>query len=125
MVHRPDTLEHAPLGRDSAYPEQYDAGLLYPIPRAANRAPLGIEEGALPFVGEDEWHAFEVSWLNGRGKPRGSCHRLRALRHRSDLRRRLGARPAAHPELLVVVVVGHALAPLHAPPHSPSALVAE
>ena len=70
MVHRPDTLEHAPLGRDSAYPEQYDAGLLYPIPRAANRAPLGIEEGALPFVGEDEWHAFEVSWLNGRGASR-------------------------------------------------------
>ncbi|MCA1774012.1 MAG: NADPH-dependent 7-cyano-7-deazaguanine reductase QueF, partial [Halomonas sp.] len=25
--------------------------------------------GELPFVGEDEWHAFEVSWLNGRGKP--------------------------------------------------------
>jgi 7-cyano-7-deazaguanine reductase len=60
MAHRPDTLAHAPLGRDSAYPEQYDAGLLYPIPRAANRVPLGIEEGALPFVGEDEWHAFEA-----------------------------------------------------------------
>ncbi|WNL41266.1 NADPH-dependent 7-cyano-7-deazaguanine reductase QueF [Halomonas sp. PAMB 3264] len=69
MAHRPDTLEHAPLGRDSAYPEQYDAALLFPIARAANRAPLGIEEGALPFIGEDEWHAFEVSWLNGRGKP--------------------------------------------------------
>ncbi|MGO2880794.1 MULTISPECIES: NADPH-dependent 7-cyano-7-deazaguanine reductase QueF [Halomonas] len=69
MAHRPDTLEHAPLGRESAYPEQYDAGLLFPIPRAANRAPLGIEEGKLPFVGEDEWHAFEVSWLNARGKP--------------------------------------------------------
>ena len=77
MVHRPDTLEHAPLGRDSAYPEQYDAGLLYPIPRAANRAPLGIEEGALPFVGEDEWHAFEVSWLNGRGKPIVAVARFR------------------------------------------------
>lgn len=69
MSHRPDTLEHAPLGRESAYPEHYDAALLYPIPRAANRLPLGIEEGNLPFVGEDEWHAFEVSWLNSRGKP--------------------------------------------------------
>lgn len=77
MAHRPDTLEHAPLGRDSAYPEQYDAGLLYPIPRAANRAPLGIEEGALPFVGEDEWHAFEVSWLNSRGKPIVAVARFR------------------------------------------------
>ncbi|MDR5904931.1 NADPH-dependent 7-cyano-7-deazaguanine reductase QueF [Franzmannia qiaohouensis] len=75
--HRPDTLEHAPLGRESAYPEHYDAGLLYPIPRAANRVPLGIEEGALPFVGEDEWHAFEVSWLNARGKPLVAVARFR------------------------------------------------
>lgn len=77
MTYRPDTLENAPLGRDSAYPEQYDAGLLYPIPRAANRAPLGIEEDALPFVGEDEWHAFEVSWLNSRGKPIVAVARFR------------------------------------------------
>lgn len=77
MAHRPDTLEHAPLGRESAYPEQYDAGLLFPIPRAANRAPLGIEEGKLPFVGEDEWHAFEVSWLNARGKPIVAVARFR------------------------------------------------
>lgn len=75
--HRPDTLEHAPLGRDSAYPEHYDAGLLYPIPRAANRAPLGIAEEALPFVGEDEWHAFELSWLNARGKPVVAVARFR------------------------------------------------
>lgn len=75
--HRPDTLEHAPLGREAAYPEYYDAGLLFPIARAANRAPLGIEEGALPFVGEDEWHAFEVSWLNARGKPGVAVARFR------------------------------------------------
>ncbi len=77
MAHRPDTLEHAPFGRDSAYPEQYDAGLLYPIPRAANRAPLGIEDSKLPFVGEDEWHAFEVSWVNNRGKPIVAVARFR------------------------------------------------
>ncbi|AJY51548.1 MULTISPECIES: NADPH-dependent 7-cyano-7-deazaguanine reductase QueF [Halomonadaceae] len=85
MVHRPDTLEHAPLGRDSAYPEQYDAGLLYPIPRAANRVPLGIEEGALPFEGEDEWHAFEVSWLNSRGKPIVAVARFRLPAHSPNL----------------------------------------
>ncbi|MDY7115423.1 NADPH-dependent 7-cyano-7-deazaguanine reductase QueF [Halomonas sp. SSL-5] len=77
MSRRPETLAHAPLGRESAYPERYDAGLLYSIPRAANRAPLGIEEGALPFVGEDEWHAFEVSWLNPRGKPVVAVARFR------------------------------------------------
>ncbi|WP_253450781.1 NADPH-dependent 7-cyano-7-deazaguanine reductase QueF [Halomonas sp. Y3] len=75
--HRPETLEHAPLGRESAYPQRYDAALLYPIPRAANRAPLGIGEGALPFVGEDEWHAFETSWLNARGKPVVAVARFR------------------------------------------------
>ncbi|MDR9440937.1 MAG: NADPH-dependent 7-cyano-7-deazaguanine reductase QueF, partial [Halomonas sp.] len=75
--HRPDTLAHAPLGREAAYPEHYDAGLLFSIPRAANRGPLGIEEGALPFVGEDEWHAFEVSWLNARGKPVVAVARFR------------------------------------------------
>ncbi|GHE20006.1 NADPH-dependent 7-cyano-7-deazaguanine reductase QueF [Halomonas urumqiensis] len=78
MTHpRPATLSNAPLGRESAYPEHYDAGLLYPIARAANRAPLGIEEDALPFVGEDEWFAFEVSWLNARGKPLVAVARFR------------------------------------------------
>lgn len=76
-MQRPDSLEHAPLGRESTYPERYDAGLLYPIPRAANRMPLGIEEGALPFIGEDEWHAFELSWLNPRGKPIVAVARFR------------------------------------------------
>ena len=73
---RPDALAHAPLGHTAVYPQHYDAGLLYPIPRTANRMPLGIEEGALPFVGEDEWHAFEVSWLNARGKPRVAVARF-------------------------------------------------
>lgn len=76
-MHRPDMLEHAPLGRESAYPERYDAGLLYSIARAANRMPLDIDEARLPFVGEDEWHAFEVSWLNARGKPVVAVARFR------------------------------------------------
>ncbi|WP_192036376.1 NADPH-dependent 7-cyano-7-deazaguanine reductase QueF [Halomonas sp. YLGW01] len=78
MTHdRPDTLAEAPLGRESAYPERYDPALLYPISRAANRAPLGITDDALPFVGEDEWHAFEVSWLTPRGKPVVAVARFR------------------------------------------------
>lgn len=77
MTQRPDTLTDAPLGRESAYPEQYDASLLYPIPRAVNRAPLGIRNDALPFVGEDEWYAFELSWLDARGKPVVAVARFR------------------------------------------------
>lgn len=60
-------VEHSPLGREVAYPRHYDAGLLYPIPRRLGRAAIGIE--ALPFAGHDRWHAYEVSWLDGRGKP--------------------------------------------------------
>lgn len=59
-----------PLGQATQYPEQYDPGLLYPIPRSENRLKLGLKEGqALPFVGVDIWNAFELSWLNPRGKP--------------------------------------------------------
>ena len=59
-----------PLGQTTQYPDQYDPGLLYPIPRSENRLKLGIKDGqALPFVGVDIWNAFELSWLNQKGKP--------------------------------------------------------
>ena len=59
-----------PLGQTTQYPDQYDPGLLYPIPRSENRLKLGLKEGqALPFVGVDIWNAFELSWLNQKGKP--------------------------------------------------------
>ena len=77
MSERDKTLEHAPLGRESAYPEHYDAGLLFSIPRQANRAPLGLDDAALPFEGEDEWHAFELSWLDAKGKPIVAVARFR------------------------------------------------
>ncbi|NWO54828.1 NADPH-dependent 7-cyano-7-deazaguanine reductase QueF [Chromohalobacter israelensis] len=77
MSERDETLEHAPLGRESAYPEHYDAGLLFSIPRQANRAPLGLDDAALPFEGEDEWHAFELSWLDAKGKPIVAVARFR------------------------------------------------
>ena len=65
MSHAP---EHSPLGKASAYIDQYDASLLFPIPRAPKRAEIGLE-GATPFFGADLWTAFELSWLNARGKP--------------------------------------------------------
>ncbi|MDD5324581.1 MAG: NADPH-dependent 7-cyano-7-deazaguanine reductase QueF [Polaromonas sp.] len=60
--------EHSQLGKVSGYADQYDASLLFPFPRAAKRLELGIT-GALPFLGADLWTAFELSWLNVRGKP--------------------------------------------------------
>ena len=59
---------HSPLGRTSSYAEHYDPGLLFPIPRADKRAELGLA-AALPFHGVDVWNAYELSWLDPRGKP--------------------------------------------------------
>ena len=61
--------EASPLGKAVAYAEHYDPALLFPIPRQGKRAEIGIAEGALPFVGEDIWNAYELSWLDPRGKP--------------------------------------------------------
>lgn len=61
--------EHSLLGHETAYPAQFDAGLLYPIPRALGRESLGLAGDELPFMGIDRWHAYELSWLDARGKP--------------------------------------------------------
>ena len=59
-----------PLGKASEYPDQYDPSLLFPIPRSENRLKLDIKPNqALPVVGIDIWNAFELSWLNKKGKP--------------------------------------------------------
>lgn len=62
--------EHSPLGKVSAYKTEYDASLLFPIPRAPKRAEIGLPDGrAVPFFGVDIWNAYELSWLNPKGKP--------------------------------------------------------
>ena len=61
-------LDQAPLGRESAYPSHYAPGLLCPLPRAPKRHEIGIE-GAPLFMGADLWTAYELSWLNPKGKP--------------------------------------------------------
>jgi 7-cyano-7-deazaguanine reductase len=63
-----NTPEQSQLGKASAYVDQYDASLLFPIPRAAKRAEIGITT-ACPFFGADIWTAYELSWLNPRGMP--------------------------------------------------------
>lgn len=57
------------LGREVAYPSHYDPKLLFPIARAGARAELGLDGAALPFTGHDRWHAYELGWLDLRGKP--------------------------------------------------------
>ena len=48
--------------------DHYDASLLFPLARADQRAAIGALANP-PFFGADMWTAFELSWLNPRGKP--------------------------------------------------------
>lgn len=70
-----DALRHSQLGKPTAYADHYDAGLLYPIARAPQRVDLGVG-AALPFFGADLWTAYELSWLNPRGKPQVAIARM-------------------------------------------------
>lgn len=62
-----------PLGQTSAYVDRYDPSLLYPLARAEARA--GLETtmtwaaADLPFVGMDVWTAYELTWLDSKGRP--------------------------------------------------------
>jgi 7-cyano-7-deazaguanine reductase len=51
------------------YATTYTPSLLEAVPRARQRASLGITEDTLPFRGMDVWNAYEFTWLNNRGKP--------------------------------------------------------
>jgi 7-cyano-7-deazaguanine reductase len=64
------TTRELPLGRAVDYPRFYDPGLLFPFARTVGRSALSLPtQGLLPFVGVDRWHAYELSWLDTRGKP--------------------------------------------------------
>lgn len=64
----PNLPEASPLGKPTTYQAEYAPTLLFPIARAQKREEIGIS-GALPFFGVDIWNAYELSWLNLRGKP--------------------------------------------------------
>jgi 7-cyano-7-deazaguanine reductase len=64
------------LGKTVDYADHYDASRLFPIPRAAKRSELGIA-GPLPFSGVDIWNAWELSWLDPRGKPNVAIAEIR------------------------------------------------
>ncbi|WP_321277479.1 NADPH-dependent 7-cyano-7-deazaguanine reductase QueF [Thiomicrorhabdus indica] len=63
------TASHSQLGQHTPYCSEYDPSLLFPIPRQEKRDELGIKANSLPFNGLDIWTAFEISWLNSKGKP--------------------------------------------------------
>jgi 7-cyano-7-deazaguanine reductase len=57
-----------PLGRETSYPTHYDPAVLYPIPRWPSRSLLDIDK-KIPLYGFDFWRAYELSWLNEKGRP--------------------------------------------------------
>ncbi|WP_024667434.1 NADPH-dependent 7-cyano-7-deazaguanine reductase QueF [Pseudomonas syringae] len=61
--------EHSPLGKSSEYIATYTPSLLFPIPRAAKWAELGLTAQTLPYKGVDFWNCYELSWLLPSGKP--------------------------------------------------------
>lgn len=64
-----ESVKNSPLGQGTEYVNSYDPSLLYPIARDINWAQQGVERSTLPFKGVDIWNAYELSWLNNRGKP--------------------------------------------------------
>ena len=71
-----DPINQSSLGKPVVYSGSYDPALLFPISRAPQRQALGIGD-ALPFIGVDIWNAFELGWLDARGKPRVSLAEFR------------------------------------------------
>jgi 7-cyano-7-deazaguanine reductase len=88
MTHHDQYPDCRPLGKTSAYQTEYAPELLFPIPRQQKRDELGLA-GTLPFFGVDIWNAYEMSWLNMRGKPQvaiATASRRRPIRPTSSNR---------------------------------------
>jgi 7-cyano-7-deazaguanine reductase len=64
----PAYADASPLGKTTDYPERYDPALLFSMPRTAGRDALSLG-GVTPFRGADLWTAYELTWLDARGKP--------------------------------------------------------
>jgi len=62
-------LSNLALGKTTNYCSQYNPELLQAVPRSLNRDSLDLDANNLPFIGEDVWYGYELSWLNDKGKP--------------------------------------------------------
>lgn len=65
-------LNHSELGKSTQYPEKYAPQLLFALPR--NKSREGLQHGNLlqGCCGQDIWTAYELSWLNPKGKPQAA-----------------------------------------------------
>jgi len=62
-------LNDLTLGKTTEYCSEYNPNLLQAVPRSLNRDDLSLQSNNLPFIGEDVWYGYELSWLNEKGKP--------------------------------------------------------
>ena len=69
-------MDDLPLGKRVVAPRTYDPSVLRGIRRAEGRRESGIVR-TLPFVGEDVWRGYELSWLQPSGVPRNGVLTLR------------------------------------------------
>lgn len=65
------------LGRPAPPATKRTPALLHPIARSEGRRRLGLRDAELPFLGEDRWTGYELSWLDAAGKPQVAGVRLR------------------------------------------------
>ena len=65
---KPDLDNRIPLGKEVPHKPHYHPGHLFPVARRTGRKEIGLEDKP-PFTGADIWNAYEVSWLNPKGKP--------------------------------------------------------
>lgn len=70
-----NTADQSPLGKIAPYRTQYAPELLFSIARQGKRDELQLG-ATLPFFGVDIWNAYELSWLNLRGKPQVAIARF-------------------------------------------------
>jgi 7-cyano-7-deazaguanine reductase len=64
-----EALNNLTLGKTTEYCSEYNPNLLQAVPRSLNRDDLSLSSNTLPFIGEDVWYGYELSWLNNKGKP--------------------------------------------------------
>lgn len=79
-----DQLRDSQLGKTSDYSEQHDPSLLFPIARDQGRRGIGLQ-GRPTFSGCDLWHAWELSWLNDKGRPEVAVARFEVDCHSPNL----------------------------------------
>ncbi|MBS0576599.1 MAG: NADPH-dependent 7-cyano-7-deazaguanine reductase QueF [Proteobacteria bacterium] len=68
--------DHSPLGKPVPWPACHDPALLFAIARASGRSGLPLGVDSFPFIGHDQWTAYELSWVDALGKPQVAIARL-------------------------------------------------